>query len=71
MNNSPAIRSHNLSLWTFGHRRYYSPMRHATGGQTSGEIQVKPRVRPSLVLRSLSDPTDAASRASIHACEAQ
>jgi len=32
MNRPPAIRSATLSLWTLGHRSYYSPMLRVAGG---------------------------------------
>ena len=67
MNDSPVTRS--PSLWTFGHRRYYSPMLQVSGGQPPGEAAVKPRVRPSLVLRRVSGPVAVADSASTHACE--
>ena len=67
MNDSPVTRS--PSLWTFGHRRYYSPMLQVSGGQPPGDARVKPRVRPELNLRGVPGPTDVADRASTHACE--
>ena len=68
MNHSSIIRTTSLSLWTLGHRRYYSPMLHASGRPPATETMVTPRVRPSLVLRSVLEPVvngaanDAASR---------
>ena len=56
MNNSPTIRTSSFSLWTMGHRRYYSPMLHAAGGPAATDTMVTPRVRPSLVLRSVREP---------------
>ncbi len=68
MNDSPVTRS--PSLWTFGHRRYYSPMLQVSGGQPPGDATVKPRVRPGFDLRGVSGPATGADRASPHACEA-
>ena len=68
MNDSPVTRS--PSLWTFGHRRYYSPMLQVSGGQPPGDATVKPWVRPGLDLRRVSGPVAVADRASTHACEA-
>jgi hypothetical protein len=68
MNDSPVTRS--PGLWTFGHRRYYSPMLHASGGQPPGDATVKLRVRPVLDLRGVSGPATVADRAPPHACEA-
>jgi hypothetical protein len=68
MNHSSFNRTTSLSLWTLGHRRYYSPMLHAAGRLPATETTVMPRVRPSLVLRSVLEPAvngaagDAASR---------
>jgi hypothetical protein len=55
MNNSPVIRTTSFSLWTMGHRRYYSPMLHAAGGAPATDTMVTPRVRPSLVLRRVRE----------------
>jgi hypothetical protein len=61
MNRSSLVRTHSFSLWTIGHRRYYSPMLRAAGRLPATETMVTPRVRPSLVLRSIKDPaTDSA-----------
>ena len=56
MNHSQTIRTTSFSLWTMGHRRYYSPMMHAAGGPPATDTMVTPRVRPSLVLRSVRAP---------------
>ena len=53
MNNTQTIRTTSFSLWTMGHRRYYSPMMHAAGGAPATDTMVTPRVRPNLVLRSV------------------
>lgn len=55
MNNSQTIRTTSFSLWTMGHRRYYSPMMHSAGGPPATDTMVTPRVRPSLVLRSVRE----------------
>ena len=55
MNRSSSVRTHSFSLWTIGHRRYYSPMLRAAGRLPATETMVTPRVRPSLVLRSIKD----------------
>ena len=56
MNNSPVIRTTSFSLWTMGHRRYYSPMMHTGGGPPATDTMVTPRVRPTLALRSVREP---------------
>ncbi|HZL46565.1 MAG TPA: hypothetical protein VFC28_10095 [Opitutaceae bacterium] len=56
MNNSSLIRTTSFSLWTMGHRRYYSPMLQAAGRLPATETMVTPRVRPSLVLRRVREP---------------
>ena len=57
MNLSPdTTQTDNLNLWTMGYRRYYSPMLHARSGGPAAEPTVVPRVRPSLVLRSVTSP---------------
>jgi hypothetical protein len=61
MNTSPIIRHPGLNLWTLGHRRYYSPSVRTAGGWSALDPLVTPRVRPSLVLRSVSGPVDAAA----------
>jgi hypothetical protein len=62
MNHSPLARTHSFSLWTIGHRRYYSPMLRAAGRLPATESMVMPRVRPSLVLRNIRElPADAAA----------
>jgi hypothetical protein len=75
MNHSSLVRTHSFSLWTIGHRRYYSPMLRAAGRPPATETMVTPRVRPSLVLRNIREPAvdSAASgvvsrthRASVH-----
>ncbi len=76
MNDSPHSRSPGLSLWTLGHRQFYSPLMRVPGGQSSAAGMAIPRVRPSLILRSVLAPAAgsaaeadsvAAHRASDHA----
>jgi hypothetical protein len=55
MNHSSSVRTTSFSLWTLGHRRYYSPMLQATGRPPATESMVTPRVRPSLVLRRVRE----------------
>ena len=55
MNNTQTIRTTSFSLWTMGHRRYYSPMLRTAGRPPATESMVTPRVRPSLVLRSIRE----------------
>ena len=63
MNHSSPNRTTSFSLWTLGHRRYYSPMLQATGRLPVTETMVTPRVRPSLVLRRVREPEiDGAAR---------
>jgi hypothetical protein len=56
MNSPQIIRTTSFSLWTMGHRRYYSPMIHAAGGPPATDTMVTPRIRPSLVLRNVRGP---------------
>jgi hypothetical protein len=56
MNNSQMTRTTSFSLWTMGHRRYYSPLIHAEGKPPATDTMVTPRVRPSLVLRNARGP---------------
>jgi hypothetical protein len=64
--NPSSASSHpkKLNLWTLGYRRYYSPMVHARNVAPSAAIPVMPRVRPSLVLRSV--PTSKEAGADAH-----
>lgn len=61
MNTSPVPRHSPLHLWTLGHRRYYSPSVRTAGGWSGLASLVTPRVRPSLVLRSVGGTGDAAA----------
>ena len=56
MSHSSSNRTTSFSLWTLGHRRYYSPLLQATGRLPVTETMVTPRVRPSLVLRRVGEP---------------
>ncbi len=53
MNTSPVPRPPTPVLWTLGHRRGYSPSLRTAGGWSGFAFLVTPRVRPSLVLRSV------------------
>jgi hypothetical protein len=61
MNTSPVTRPATLNLWTLGHRRYYSPSVRTAGGWSGFAPLVTPRVRPSLVLRSVGGSGDNAA----------
>ena len=61
MNTSPVPRPSALSLWTLGHRRYYSPSVRTAGGWSGLAPLVTPRVRPSLVLRSVGGSAENAA----------
>jgi hypothetical protein len=62
MNTSPIIHGPSINLWTLGHRRYYSPSLRTVGGLSAVATVVTSRVRPSLVLRSVSGPTGIGAR---------
>lgn len=53
MNDPLFTRTTNFNLWTIGNRQYYSPMLRVPGGLAPLGPAVTPRVRPSLVLRSV------------------
>jgi hypothetical protein len=53
--NQASVRTTSFSLWTLGHRRYYSPLLHTAGGPPATDTMVTPRVRPSLVLRNVRE----------------
>jgi len=61
MNTSPVSRHAAGNLWTLGYRRYYSPSVRTAGGWSGFASLVTPRVRPSLVLRSVGGPGDGAA----------
>jgi hypothetical protein len=76
MNDSPTTRATSVSLWTLGHRRFYSPLMRAPGGPSAAARMAAPRVRPNLGWRDLLAPAagsateaaaGAADRASDHA----
>jgi hypothetical protein len=53
---SDITHTNSLNLWAMGYRRYYSPMLHARISEPAADPLVMPRVRPSLVLRSVANP---------------
>jgi hypothetical protein len=65
MKHSSLVRTHSFSLWTIGHRRYYSPMLRTAGGPAATETMVTPRVRPSLVLRNVREPAGDSAASSV------
>jgi hypothetical protein len=44
MNHSPVIRAASISLWTLGHRRYYSPLLRVAAGFSAAGTAEPPRV---------------------------
>ncbi len=63
MNTSPLPRNTTLNLWAAGPRRSYSPSVRTAGGWSGFASLVSPRVRPSLVLRSVGGAGDGAAGA--------
>jgi len=63
MNTSPVTRHPTLNLWAAGPRRSYSPSVRTAGGWSGFAALVTPRVRPSLVLRSVGGAGDNAAEA--------
>jgi hypothetical protein len=57
MNNSPQSRTPGPSFWTLGYRSFYSPHVRVPGSPSFACGPAVPRVRPSLVLRSVLSPT--------------
>jgi len=56
MNTSPTNRTPGSGFWTLGRRSFYAPHVRVPGSPSLGCGPAIPRVRPSLVLRSVLTP---------------